>query len=230
MERDWRHILLRHYSPEPMLRVAEHDVRRASLPVIDAHNHLGRRTETSSQVDGTSGSRWAVEDVGNLVAHMDEGNVETIVNLDGYWGDTLEANLDRYDRSHPGRFVTFCRLDWQECRQPGWPGRLAKSLRDSASRGACGLKVWKNLGLWVRDENGTVVLPDDDRIAPVWEVAREAYLPVLIHVADPPAFFEPLTEHNERLEELLVHPEWHFADPRFPRFAKLLDALERLVA
>ena len=61
-------------------------------------------------------------------------------------------------------------------------------------------------------------------------MAREAYLPVLIHVADPPAFFEPLTEHNERLEELLVRPEWHWADPRFPRFAKLLDALERLVA
>ena len=171
-----------------------------------------------------------MEDVGTLVALMEECNVETIVNLDGYWGSTLEANLDRYDRSHPGRFVTFCRLDWRECSQPGWPDRLAKSLRDSASRGASGLKVWKNLGLWVRDENGKVVLPDDDRIAPVWEVAREADLPVLIHVADTPAFFEPLTEHNERLEELLVRPDWHWADPRFPRFEKLLDALERLVA
>src|SRR5262249_22250303 len=152
--------LLRHYSPEPMLRVPEHDVRRSSLPVIDAHNHLGRRTEVSSRFDGASGSRWAVEDVGKLVALMDECNVETIVNLDGYWGDTLEANLDRYDRSYPGRFVTFCRLDWQECGKSGWPDRLAKSLRDSASRGASGFKVWKNLGLWVRDENGEVVLPD----------------------------------------------------------------------
>ena len=230
MKRDWRHILLRHYRPEPMVRVPEHDVPRSAFPVIDAHNHLGRPPETSSGYERTSESRWAIEDVGRLVALMEECNVETIVNLDGYWGSTLEANLDRYDRSHPGRFVTFCRLDWQECSQPGWPDRLAKSLRDSASRGASGLKVWKNLGLWVRDENGKVVLPDDDRIAPVWEVAREADLPVLIHVADPPAFFEPLTEHNERLEELLVHPEWHFADPRFPRFAKLLDALERLVA
>jgi len=161
---------------------------------------------------------------------MDECNVETIINLDGYWGGTLDSNLDRYDRCYPGRFVTFCRLDWQECRQPGWPDRLAKSLRDSASRGASGLKVWKNLGLWVRDEDGKAVFPDDDRIAPVWDVARAAQLPVLIHVADPPAFFEPLTEHNERLEELLIHPEWHFADAKFPRFTKLLDALEGLVA
>ena len=137
MNRDWRHILLRDYRPEPMVRVPEHDVPRSAFPVIDAHNHLGRPPETSSGHERTSGSRWRVEDVGRLVALMEECNVETIVNLDGYWGSTLEANLDRYDRSHPGRFVTFCRLDWRECSQPGWPDRLAKSLRDSASRGAC---------------------------------------------------------------------------------------------
>jgi predicted TIM-barrel fold metal-dependent hydrolase len=173
---------------------------------------------------------WAVEDVGRLVALMDEWNVQTIVNLDGYWGDTLEANLDRHDRAYPGRFMTFCRLDWERCKEPGWPERLARSLRDSAARGAAGLKVWKNLGLWVRDAKGDLVLPDDARLAPVWHAAGEAQLPVLIHVADPPAFFEPLDERNERLEELVAHPEWHFAHPRFPRFRALLEALERLVA
>src|ERR1700733_970643 len=110
MQRNWRHVLLRHYRPEPMLRLPEHEVRRASSPVVDVHNHLGRRTETSLQLDPTGEGRWAVEDVGKLVALMDEWNVQTIVNLDGYWGDTLEANLDRYDRAYPGRFATFCRI------------------------------------------------------------------------------------------------------------------------
>ena len=230
MERNWRHLLLRHYCPEPMLRVPAHEVRRASSPVIDVHNHLGRPPETSLLLDRTGEGRWVVEDVGKLVALMDECSVQTIVNLDGYWGDTLEANLDRYDRAYPGRFVTFCRLDWKECKEPGWPDSFAKSLRDSAAQGAAGLKVWKTLGLRVRDARGDLVLPDDERLAPIWQVAREARLPVLIHVADPPAFFEPLSERNERLEELVAHPEWHYADPKFPRFQVLLDALERLVA
>ena len=43
-------------------------------------------------------------------------------------------------------------------------------------------------------------------------------------------FFEPLDERNERLEELLVHPDWSFADPRFPRFERLIEALEAVVA
>jgi predicted TIM-barrel fold metal-dependent hydrolase len=230
VERDWRHILLRHYRPEPMLRVPAHEIKRASVPVIDVHNHLGLRTDPNILWDPTKEDRWAVADVGRLVDQMDEWNVQTIVNLDGYWGDKLEANLNHYDRSHPGRFATFCRLDWEKCTQPGWPEKLAKSLRESATRGAIGLKIWKNLGLRVRDTNGQLLQPDDARLAPIWQAAHETKLPVLIHVADPPAFFEPISEQNERLEELVAHPEWHYADAKFPRFQALLDTLERLVA
>jgi predicted TIM-barrel fold metal-dependent hydrolase len=55
-------------------------------------------------------------------------------------------------------------------------------------------------------------------------------VPVAIHTADPRAFFEPVDEHNERLEQLLANPQWSFADPRFPRFERLLEALEAVVA
>ncbi len=44
---------------------------------------------------------------------MDQFNIATVVNLDGRWDDELEANLDRYDRAHPGRVVTFCHVDWE---------------------------------------------------------------------------------------------------------------------
>jgi predicted TIM-barrel fold metal-dependent hydrolase len=230
VERNWNDLLLREYRPEPAVRLAVHEVPRASAPVVDVHNHLGRRSEVKKLLDRSDRSTWVAPDVGALVAQMDDWNVSTIVNLDGDWGDTLDANLDRYDRAYPGRFASFCRLDWEECRQPGWPDRFAKSLQDSAERGAAGLKVWKDVGLHVRDESGALVLCDDERLAPVWEVAAQADLPVLIHIADPPAFFEPLSEQNERLEQLLAHPEWHFADPRFPRFQVLIDALEHLVA
>ena len=230
MERNWKDSLLREYKPEPAVHLAVHEVPRASAPVVDVHNHLGRRMDVNELVVSGDKADWLVKDVGALVAEMDEWGVQSIVNLDGDWGDSLDANLDRYDRAYPGRFATFCRLDWDECEQPGWPDRFAKSLQGSIDRGTAGLKVWKDVGLHVRDESGALVLCDDDRLGPVWEVAARAELPVLIHIADPPAFFEPLSEKNERLEQLLVHPEWHFADPKFPRFQVLIDALEHLVA
>lgn len=213
---------LRAFRPRVSARVSVHDVPRARFPVVDAHNHLGR------WLTGDGG--WAAADVGALLADMDSCNIESVVNLDGRWGDELEANLDRYDRAHPGRFATFCHLDWSALSEPGWPAQLADRLRAAASAGARGVKVWKNLGLQLRDERDELLLPDDERLAPVWEVAAELGLPVVIHVADPVAFFDPVDGRNERLEELLVNPEWSFADDRFPRFERLIDALEAVVA
>ena len=86
---------------------------RPCVPAIDAHNHLGRWLSDWVRDDGG----WVVEDVGALLALMDETGVEAIVNLDGRWGAELEANLDRYDRAHPGRFFTFCHVDWAHRRR-----------------------------------------------------------------------------------------------------------------
>jgi predicted TIM-barrel fold metal-dependent hydrolase len=217
-----RDVLLRDYQPRSCLVVAEHTVERARFPAIDAHNHLGRWLAP----DGD----WVVKDTPALLALMDECNVTGIVNLDGMWGDELEANLDRYDRAHPGRFATFCHVDWSKATSAGFEQRLIAGLRRSAAAGAKGLKVWKDLGLHLTGPDGTLLLPDDPRLSDLWDEAGALGLPILIHTADPVAFFRPVDRFNERLEELLRHPEWSFCDPRFPSFERLIDALEAIVA
>lgn len=209
------------YRPVSTLRVPRTDLDRPRVPAIDAHNHLGE------WLTGT----WTVPDVDRLVAVMDACNVEAIINLDGRWGDELERNLDRYDRTHPGRFATFCQLDWSALARPGGVEELVASLRASQDAGAKGLKVWKDLGLHVRDGSGMLVPPDEVRLAPIWDAAAELGSPVTIHTGDPIAFFDPPDATNERLEELVANPEWSFADPRrYPRHEELLASFERLVA
>jgi predicted TIM-barrel fold metal-dependent hydrolase len=219
---DLRDILLRDYQPRSCLVVPEHTVERPRFPAIDAHNHLGRWLSA----DGD----WVIRDVPALLALMDECGVTGMVNLDGRWGDELEANLDRYDRAYPGRFATFCHVDWREATSAGFTERVVASLRRSAAAGAKGFKVWKDLGLHFEDPAGKLLMPDDPRLSPVWETAGELGLPIMIHTADPVAFFHPIDRFNERLEELLRHPEWSFCDPRFPSFQRLMDALEAIVA
>jgi predicted TIM-barrel fold metal-dependent hydrolase len=213
-------ILLRDFRPEPMVRLPAHHPKRFPVPAFDAHNHLGRWHTDS----------WVIADVPAFVAVMDEVNVRGVVNLDGAWGDELEANLDRYDRAYPGRFASFARLDWLETSKAGWGDRLAASLRDSAKRGASGLKLWKDIGLRLKDEHGERFFLDDKRLEPVWEAVAEAGIPILVHIADPAAFFRPLDATNERIEELTRHPDWHFYGPEFPSLQRLLDSLEHCVA
>ena len=217
---DLEQLKLTDFRPTPMVRLATTEVRSSPVPAVDVHNHLGRWH------DGD----WRVEDVPALLAVMDETNVQTVVNLDGCWGDELEANLDRFDRAAPGRLVSFCRVDWAACAEPGWPDRHAASVADSARRGARGIKLWKDIGLRVRDEQGELVFLDDPRLEPMWAAIEENHLPVLVHTADPAAFFEPLDATNERAEELSRHPDWHFHGPGFPPLARLLTALESAVA
>jgi hypothetical protein len=70
--------------------VEQHEVRRARFPAIDAHNHLGCWLSR----DGS----WVARDVPDLLHVLDACNSTTIVNLDGLWGDELDANEDHLKR------------------------------------------------------------------------------------------------------------------------------------
>jgi len=215
-------LKLREWTPKSSLRTHATDVPAPHTPCIDVHNHLGRWLSE----DGD----WIIPDVAALLQTMDARQVESIVNLDGMWGEELDANLDRYDRAHPGRFHTFCQLDWSLLALPDGARLLLENLDDSAQRGARGVKIWKNLGLSVRDADEHLVAPDDPRVVAVVRRAGELGLPVLIHTADPIAFFDPLDADNERLDELRGAPDWWFGDAaRYPSFDALLDAHARLV-
>jgi predicted TIM-barrel fold metal-dependent hydrolase len=223
-------LRLADFRPRSSLRVPVHEVLRPKFPVVDAHNHLGT----------AFGGEWASRPPGELIATLDEAGIETVVDLDGGQGDALSAEIERWHAAYPGRVAVFAGLDYE-----AWPrdrrfGETeAQRLRESAARGARGLKVWKLLGLRARDPDGRLVAVDDPRLDPLWAAAAELDLPVVIHIADPIAFFEPLDPTNERWEELHAHPDWHFwparagdpdpAAPGFPAFDELLAAFGRLM-
>lgn len=217
-----RLLPLRAWQPEQQLRLREHPVTTPSVPVVDAHNHFGRWL--------TGNGSWMAPRTSGLLRLLDGCGVRAAVNLDGRWGEELNENLARYDRAHPQRFATFCHVDWSLLAADDAERRLLRNLEDSAARGARGVKVWKDLGLRFRDGSGALVLPDDPRVVAVLHRAGELGLPVLIHTADPMAFFAPLDPRNERLDELSEIPDWWYGDTRrYPTFDRLITALETLV-
>lgn len=223
-------LRLADFRPRSSLRVPAHEVRRPRFPVIDAHNHLGP----------VFGGDWSTRSPDELIATLDEAGIETLVDLDGGQGADLSREIERWQTPHPDRVVVFAGLDYASwSSDPAFGETEARRLRDSFARGARGLKVWKLLGLRARDPRGRLVAVDDVRLDPLWATASELGLPVVIHVADPVAFFEPLDPTNERWEELHGHPDWHFWPtrpagepdaPGFPPFDELLEAFGRLVS
>jgi predicted TIM-barrel fold metal-dependent hydrolase len=152
-----------------------------------------------------------------------------MVDLDGGYGDELKQSLESFDQAHPGRFIIFANVDWSRIDEANFGEKMAAQLEQSVAMGARGLKIFKALGLRIRDRSGRLVSPDDERLAPIWAKAGELGIPVLIHVADPVAFFQPLDRHNPSYLTLKRRPEWHFHGPEFPSFEELIEAGIRLM-
>ncbi|MFN8016901.1 MAG: amidohydrolase family protein [Acidimicrobiales bacterium] len=189
---------------------------------VDAHAHL----------DHAFGGGWIDRPAAELVRLLDEAGIDVLVDLSGGWGhQVLAAHRQHFERAAPDRFRHLAGIEWARWAAEGaaFPPRAAAELDRALQEGAAGLKVWKVLGLEVRDEQGERVAIDDERLDPIWATCAERGAPVVIHVADPPAFFEPIPAEGQYAEELRLHPDWHWADRTALRPPQLHAELGRVL-
>lgn len=192
-------LRLSDFQPRSMLVTPVHDIKRAKFPAIDYHNHLDAQRPA------------------DVLKVMDECGVERVVNITMQVGNEALAAIEKFHSVAPDRFATIAWMDWTDLHAPGFFQRSVDRLEQMVEHGACGVKVWKDLGTTLRDTNGELLHIDDDRLAPMFEKAAELGVPVMFHIADPDAFFVPIDEHNERYEELAAHPEWSFYPSHFSK-------------
>jgi predicted TIM-barrel fold metal-dependent hydrolase len=141
---------------------------------------------------------------------MDECGIERIVNITMHTGEQALEMIRKFHRVARDRFATYGWMDWSDVQTAGFFKRSVDRLEQLVEHGACGLKIWKDLGTKVRDADGSLLRIDDERLDPVYEKAGELGVPIMYHIADPDAFFLPIDAANERYEELAAHPEWSY--------------------
>jgi predicted TIM-barrel fold metal-dependent hydrolase len=130
---------------------------------------------------------------------------------------------------YPGRFTVFANVDWSRINEPDFARNAAVQLeRDVKDGGAVGLKIFKNLGMDTYWADGSRVRTDDPRLAPIWDRAGVLGIPVLIHTAEPPAFFLPVDARNERYLELTQFPGRTRPADKYPPFDSLIAEQHRM--
>ena len=202
-------LRLSDYRPRSMLVVPEHPVWRPRFPVIDYHNHLD------------------AQDPQSVLRIMDECGIELIVNITMRVGREALEMIRKFHTAAPNRFATYGWMDWSDLHSPGFFRRAADRLEEAVEQGACGLKLWKDLGTSLYDADGKLVRVDDERLAPLFDTAAKLGVPIMFHTADPDAFFSPIDPQNERYEELAAHPEWSFHQSQFGK-QELLSQRDRV--
>jgi predicted TIM-barrel fold metal-dependent hydrolase len=199
------------FTPQSMLRVAEHPIERPKFPAIDFHSHI----------DGMEPAE--------VLRIMDACGIEHLVNITMKPGTDGVESLARLRAASPGRFSTIAWMDWRDLGDDGFFERSVRRLEQCVAAGAIGMKIWKDLGLRLHDQDGSLLGIDDPRLDPLFARAAELGVFIMFHTADPAAFFLPTDAHNERFEELSAHPDWSFYGSAFSR-GELLAQRNRVFA
>ncbi len=153
-------------------------VYHSDYRVINVHYHGGSATEAALQAE---------------LKVMDAVGIDMVVMLDG---DSPPGSLPAWldlQRNHPDRLAVFAKVGFHDVKQPTFFDDLVNKLERQAALGIKGVKVWKDLGMWIRDASGRILAVDDPRLDPFWKRCGELGLPVLIHTADPKDYWAPLT-------------------------------------
>lgn len=207
--------------PHPLESARSPAVWRQEHRIIDLHQHIeGRpdRFERALGIMNRSGVGVGVNLGAGTTTHRDG-------ELSGF--ETVKLTGDK---AAPGRFVHSMLLDYQGWDDPDWSTRAVQQIIDGHRMGAAGLKEFKRLGLYLKDQSGELIQIDDPKLDAVWAKCGELGMPVSIHVGDPRAFWLPYDESNERWTELKDHKSWWFGDTsQFPPRMELLEALDRVI-
>jgi uncharacterized protein len=206
------------WEPKSMLVVKETKIMKPKFPVIDVHNHL-------AYFDN-------LDKVEHYLEQMDEAGVWITVSLDGFSeNDFYKEHLRVTNSISKERFHVYFSPDFSKIDEPDFGIKEAGKLEEAVKLGAKGMKIFKNLGLTLKDNTGNVVPVDDPRVDPLWAKCGELGIPVMIHVTDPKAFHEgPVDRYNERYDELHEQPDWSFYGDEFPSKDEILEQRNRVMA
>ncbi len=162
---------------------------------------------------------------------MDKAGIDSTVTLEWHdgFGKVLKEHLKIFS-NFKGRFKVFGNIDMSMINEPNFPRQAVEELERSVEAGMVGLKIYKNLGLELKDRDGKFIPIDDERFDTIWDKAGELGIPVLIHSADPSFFWQPINEENF-WEGVLQgeYAHWSYYRKGFPSREELLSERNNII-
>ena len=111
------------------------------------------------------------EDIPELNAMLRELNIRTVNvcnNGTDEYLDLMHRIAFDLAEKHPDLFPFESTFDLRRRDEPGYTADVIAWLDMTFRRGAVGVKIWKEIGIDIKDRNGAFILPDDPRFDPIY--------------------------------------------------------------
>ncbi len=114
-----------------------------------------------------------------------------------------------------------------------WSKKVNSQLDKDISGGAITVKIWKNIGMTVRNSSGKFIMVDDPGLDQVFEFIKSKGLPVTGHLGEPRNCWLPLEQMTVSSDSsyFAEHPGYHmFLHPEYPSYEDQIKARDNLLA
>ena len=160
-----------------------------------------------------------------------------LLNICGVWTQGLDWRTEQaapyraLHQGNPKRFSWCTTFDLPRFNDPNYVESCIETLRQDFRDGACAVKIWKNIGMEIKDPSGRWFMVDDPLFTPILNFIEQSGKTLLMHIAEPLACWQPLMDHNPHSNYYKGSPEWHmYGKPGVASHAELIQARDNLVA
>lgn len=157
------------------------------------------------------------------------------LNTDAFRSVTVEEQQDIANfqqEEFPEHFTYVAAFSMESWDEDSWQEKTLDYLKKSFKKGAIGIKVWKNIGMAVKDKDGNFVMIDDPKFDPIFNYLEENGIPVCGHLGEPKNCWLPLEEMtvtNDR-DYFKRFPQYHmYLHPEYPSYEEQIEARNRLL-
>jgi predicted TIM-barrel fold metal-dependent hydrolase len=120
----------------------------------------------------------------------------------------------------------------QNFGKPGFVEETIAYIKKNVEAGAKGFKVWKNIGMVLKNDQGKFVMIDDPGFTPIFNYLEQNRIPVMGHLGEPKNCWLPLDKitTSSDLRYYTRHPEYHmYQHPESPSYEAQITARENLL-
>jgi hypothetical protein len=134
-------------------------------------------------------------------------------------------------RSSNGHVALCTTFDPYKFNNPAFATEAIKELDENFDQGAVAVKIWKNIGMEIKDKDGRFILPDDPKFAPIYEEIAKRGKTLMSHVAEPDVAWGPPDPSDPSWSYYQENPQWYLGDkPGYPSKKAILDARDHILA
>lgn len=173
------------------------------------------------------------DDFPQLDALMRRINVRTINVCNNGTDEHLERMhaiaFEKY-RKDPLLYPFTSTFDLRRRDEPTYARDVIAFLDRTFAQGAVAVKIWKEVGIDIKDRAGKFILPDDPRFDPLYAHLAERGKPLHAHLAEPIDAWRPLDPTSNHYSYYSQNPEWHlYGKPQYPSHEAIIAARDNIM-